>query len=72
VATGVVLVLLILLLVFILQNGQRVRIHFLGWSPVMPVGVAMLLSAVVGGVVVGVAGTLRVVQVRRHARRTQR
>ena len=46
-------------LIFILQNQARVRVHFLGWSPSMPLGVAMLLAAVIGGVAVapGVAGS---------------
>jgi uncharacterized integral membrane protein len=65
VATGVALVLLILLLIFILQNLQQVRLHYLGFSPKMPLGVAMLLAAVVGGVVVGVTGGLRVIQIHR-------
>ncbi len=32
----------------------------------MPLGVAMLLSAVAGGVVVGIAGGLRVLQAKRR------
>jgi uncharacterized integral membrane protein len=65
VATGVALVLLVLLLVFILQNLQQVRLHYLGFSPKMPLGVAMLLAAVVGGVVVAITGGLRVIQIHR-------
>jgi uncharacterized integral membrane protein len=65
VATGIALVLLVLLLVFILQNLQQVRLHYLGFSPRMPLGVAMLLAAVVGGVVVAITGGLRVIQIHR-------
>jgi uncharacterized integral membrane protein len=65
VATGVALVLLILLLIFILQNLQQVRLHYLGFSPKMPIGVAMLMAAVAGGVVVAITGGLRVIQIRR-------
>jgi uncharacterized integral membrane protein len=63
------LVVLILLLVFILQNLSQVRVHLLWFSPKMPLGVAMLLSAVAGGVVVGIAGGLRVFQAKRRAPR---
>ena len=65
IATGVALVLLVLLLVFILQNLQRVQLHYFGFHPTMPIGVAMLLAAVIGGVVVAIIGALRVIQVRR-------
>jgi uncharacterized integral membrane protein len=65
VATGVALVLLILLLIFILQNLQQVRLHYVGFSPKMPIGVAMLLAAVAGGVVVAISGGLRVIQIHR-------
>jgi uncharacterized integral membrane protein len=61
----VALVLLILLLIFILQNLQQVRLHYLGFSPKMPIGVAMLMAAVAGGVVVAITGGLRVIQIRR-------
>jgi uncharacterized integral membrane protein len=65
VATAVALVLLVLLLIFILQNLQQVRLHYLGFSPKMPIGVAMLVAAVAGGVVVAITGGLRVIQIRR-------
>jgi uncharacterized integral membrane protein len=58
-------VLLVLLLIFILQNLQRVQLHYMGFSPTMPLGVAMLLAAVVGGVVVAIIGGLRVIQIHR-------
>jgi uncharacterized integral membrane protein len=69
VATAVALFLLILLLIFILQNLQQVRVHYLGFSPRMPLGVAMLLASVLGGVVVAITGGLRVLQVRRSGQR---
>ncbi len=61
------LLVLILLLVFILQNLSQVRVHYLWFSPKLPLGVAMLLSAVAGGVVVGIAGGLRLFQVHRRS-----
>ena len=68
IGTAVALVLLVLLLIFILQNLQRVQLHYLGFSPTMPLGVAMLLAAVVGSVVVAIIGGLRVLQIRRAGR----
>jgi uncharacterized integral membrane protein len=63
------LLVLILLLIFILQNLSQVRVNYLWFSPKMPLGVAMLLSAVAGGVVVGIAGGLRVLQAKRRTLR---
>lgn len=71
VATGVSLVLLVFLIVFILQNQTSVRLEFLGFDGEVPVGVAMLIAAVVGGVLVAVAGGARVLQLRRALRRTR-
>ena len=69
VAIGVSLLVLVLLLIFILQNLQQVRIHFVGLSGRIPLGLALLIAAVGGGVVVAVSGTLRVLQLRRAARK---
>jgi uncharacterized integral membrane protein len=67
-----VLVILILLLIFILENLQRVHVHYVGVSFTLPLGVAMLVSAVAGGGVVAIAGTSRVIQLRRAARRASK
>lgn len=69
VAVGVSLLFLVLLIVFILQNLNAVTVHFLGFSPSLPLGVALLIAAVTGGIVVAVAGAARVIQLRRTARR---
>lgn len=71
-ATGVSLVMLTLLIVFILQNQDSVELHFLGFDADVPVGVAVLIAAVVGGVLVAVSGLARIVQLRRALRRTRR
>ena len=71
VATGVALLLLILLIVFILQNSTKVEVQFLGTSGTIPLGMALLIAAVGGGVVVAIAGVTRVTQLRMHARRTR-
>lgn len=62
-------VILILLLVFISQNTDSTAIHFIGWTWNLPVGVAILLAAVCGGLVTVAAGTARIVQLRRAAKK---
>jgi uncharacterized integral membrane protein len=62
-------IVLIFLLVFILQNLDPVRITFLGFSGSLPVGVALLLAAVAGLLLVAIPGGVRMLQLRRAARR---
>jgi uncharacterized integral membrane protein len=62
-------VVLILLLIFILENGHKVQISFLGASGHMPLGVALLLAAALGILLVVLPGTGRIIQLRRTARR---
>ncbi len=62
-------IVLILLLVFILENTQSIKISFFGVSGDLPLGVALLLAAIGGGLLVGVVGTARIIQLRRHVRR---
>jgi uncharacterized integral membrane protein len=62
-------VVLLVLLVFILQNSTPVQINFLGASGTLPVGVALLLAAIAGLLLVAIPGGLRILQLRRAARR---
>ncbi|WP_409074325.1 lipopolysaccharide assembly protein LapA domain-containing protein [Micromonospora chalcea] len=55
---------LLLLLIFVLQNGQRVEVSFLGAHGTLPMGVALLLAAVFGVLLVALPGTARIVQLR--------
>lgn len=71
-AVAAALLLLILLIVFMLQNSTKVEVHFLGVTGTIPLGMALLIAAVGGGVVVGIAGVARVTQLRVNARRTRR
>jgi len=61
--------LLVLLLVFILMNGQRVQIHIYGAHWNAPVGVALLMAAALGVLLVVVPGGGRIIQLKRAARR---
>jgi uncharacterized integral membrane protein len=72
--TGLILSALVLLflLVFILQNTAPVQITFLGMSGTLPTGVALLLAAIAGLLLVAIPGGLRILQLRRAARRGAR
>ncbi len=72
VAVGFFAVILLLLLIFILQNGQKVEISYLGAHGHLPLGVALLLAAVCGVLLVVLAGTARISQLRATARRQRR
>jgi uncharacterized integral membrane protein len=67
VATGIALLLLVMLIVFILQNSTRVEVHYLGLAGSLPLGMALLIAAVGAGVAVAIAGGARVTQL--HAGR---
>ena len=60
---------LILLLVFIMQNTDSTTVNFFAWRASLPVGVAVLLSAVGGGLLTVAVGTARIVQLRRAAKK---
>jgi uncharacterized integral membrane protein len=62
-------VILILLLVFIMQNTDSATIHFFVWEWNLPLGVGILLAAVCGGLLTVAAGTARIVQLRRAAKK---
>lgn len=57
-------VVLLFLLIFVLQNGQRVEVSFLGADGTLPMGVALLLAAVFGVLLVALPGTARIIQLR--------
>jgi uncharacterized integral membrane protein len=61
-------VILILLLVFIMQNTDSATVHFFGWNWNLPIGVGVLLAAVGGGLLTVAAGTARIIQLRRAAK----
>ena len=63
---------LLFLLVFILQNGAPVQISFFALEGTLPVGVALLLAAIAGILLVAIPGTVRILQLRRAARRRVR
>ena len=61
--------LLVLALVFVLQNSQSVQIEFFGWSGQAPLAVAILLGLAAGALLVAIPGSVRILQLRKTAKR---
>jgi uncharacterized integral membrane protein len=68
VALIVGLVVLVMLLIFILQNLDSVPINVLFWEFSLPLGVAVLLAAIAGAVIMAVVGGVRILQIRKVAK----
>lgn len=60
---------LVLLLIFILENTQRVDVSYFGVHGHSTLGIAILLAAVLGALLVAIPATWRIVQLRMAARR---
>ncbi|MHC5558273.1 LapA family protein [Kocuria sp. U4B] len=66
------LLVLILLLVFILQNNIPADFRYLGWSFSLPLGVAMLFAAIAGALVMALVGSVRLLTLGRRVRRLEK
>jgi uncharacterized integral membrane protein len=62
-------VVLLMIMIFILQNGQRSDVYFMGAHGHLPMGVALLLSAIFGILLVALPTAVRVLQLRLMAAR---
>jgi uncharacterized integral membrane protein len=67
-----VMILIVAILCFILQNLQSVKVSFLSLNWRIPLGIDLLFAAIVGGLVVFAMGSMRILQLRRLARRHAR
>jgi uncharacterized integral membrane protein len=65
-------IVLLLLLIFILENTEQVKISYFGVDGHLSLGVALLLAAVAGALIAALVGVARVAQLRAHARRQRR
>jgi uncharacterized integral membrane protein len=72
VAVAFFAVVLLLLLLFILQNGRTVDIAYFGAHGHLPLGVALLFAAVCGALLMILASVARMAQLRAAARRHRR
>ncbi len=53
-------VIVVLLLIFILQNNVPADFQYFGWQFQLPLGVAMLFAAIGGILVAGIIGSVRI------------
>lgn len=63
------ILLLVLLLVFIIQNPDKVSINLFTWTWELSAGVAYLISAIIGAVIMALVGGLRIMELRRQVRK---
>jgi uncharacterized integral membrane protein len=68
-ALGVVFLLLV---IFIAQNTRKTTVSFFAWDGQVPVAVALLIATAAGLFLATVAGSLRILQLRRRVRRERR
>ncbi|MEX5235513.1 lipopolysaccharide assembly LapA domain-containing protein [Kocuria arenosa] len=66
------LLILILLLVFILQNNVPAVFNYMGWEFSLPLGVAMLLAAVAGALIMGLVGSVRLFKLGHRVRKLEK
>jgi lipopolysaccharide assembly protein A len=63
---------LAVVLIFIIQNAQAVKISFLGAHLQVSLAVALLLAAIAGALIMAAAGTARITELRHTMRRDRR
>lgn len=61
-------IILIVLLVFILQNNESAQFSIFFWKFSLPLGVSMLFAAIAGALVMALVGGARILQLRRAYR----
>lgn len=64
--------LLILLIVFILQNQQSVELNFFSWTGHFPAGIAFLIFTVAGALIMALVGGWRMFELRRQVRKARK
>ena len=72
VAVVVLAIVLLLLIIFIAQNTQDVEVSYFGFDGKAPLAVSLLIATAAGIVLTAVAGSLRILQLRRRVRRDKR
>ena len=75
-ATWIALILgalvLIMLLIFILQNNVPADFAYLGWAFTLPLGVAMLFAAIAGMLIMGLFGSVQLFKLGRRVRKLEK
>jgi uncharacterized integral membrane protein len=62
-------VIVVLLLIFILQNNVPAEFKYFGWQFELPLGVAMLFAAIGGILIAGIIGSVRIFVLNRKLRK---
>ncbi|GAC1523275.1 MAG: hypothetical protein NVS3B1_09610 [Marmoricola sp.] len=65
-------IVLLLITDFVLQNTNSVRVSFLFWHGHVPLAVALMVAVASGILVTSLAGTVRILQLRRRVRKDRR
>ncbi len=65
-------VILVLLLIFILQNTKSVKVSYFTVNGTMPLGVALLLATIGGVLLAGIVASLRIWQLRHRLNKPER
>jgi len=65
-------VVLVVVVIFVIQNAAAVNISFLGAHLRVSLAVALLLAAIAGALIMTAAGTARIAQLRQIMRRDRR
>lgn len=68
VAVSAGLVILAVLITFILQNQERVTVDYFGAAGDLSLGMALFIATVAGGILVAIAGAVRLLQLRSQRR----
>lgn len=68
-ATVAGLIMLVLLIIFIVQNQDQVTLTYFGLSGQVSLGLALFIAAVAGGILAAIAGAVRIIQLRAMARK---
>ena len=63
---------LVLLLIFIIQNNEPTQFYYFGWQFTLPLGVSILLAAIAGIVIAGIFGTVRMFILGRQIKRARK
>ncbi|MCH1881959.1 LapA family protein [Agrococcus sp. ARC_14] len=63
---------LILLLIFILQNNVGAEFSYFGWTFALPLGIAMLFAAIAGVLVTALLGSVRLFKLSRRVRKLEK
>ena len=69
VSVCIAVLLAILLIIFLAQNTRTVAVHFLGLSGSTSLALMLLIAAVAGALITVIAGSARIIQLRRRANR---